>query len=218
MTIKLFWQDPYLAACDTVITGVRAAEVCLRETVFFPFTGGQESDQGTIAGFPVQQAEKRGLEIFYLLPTEHGLLPGQPVRVEIDWQRRYRLMRLHFAAELVLELTTRGIPGIEKTGAHISVGKARLDFGLQESIAPHLPGVLAKAQAIIAQDLAITSAFSNKEAERRYWEIEGFARVSCGGTHLHRTGEVGPLRLKRENPGRGRERIEIFLEDEHEMT
>jgi Ser-tRNA(Ala) deacylase AlaX len=214
MTIKLFWRDPYLAACDTVITRVKAAEVCLRETIFFPFSGGQESDQGTIAGFPVQQAEKRGLEIFYLLPTEHRLLPGQPVRVEIDWQRRYRLMRLHFAAELVLELITREIPGIEKTGAHISVGKARLDFAMKESIAPHLPGLLAKAQAIITQDLAITSAYSDEEAERRYWEIEGFARVPCGGTHLYRTGEVGPLRLKRENPGRGRERIEVFLEDE----
>ncbi len=47
--------------------------------------------------------------------------------------------------------------------------------------------------------------------ERRYWEIAGFARVGCGGTHLRRTGEVGEMTLKRNNIGKGKERIEIYL-------
>ncbi len=55
------------------------------------------------------------------------------------------------------------------------------------------------------------SAFSDQAAGRRYWEVAGFARVACGGTHLRRTGEVGALALRRRNPGRGKERVEITL-------
>lgn len=47
--------------------------------------------------------------------------------------------------------------------------------------------------------------------EKRFWEIEGFAKVSCGGTHVKRTGEVGGMKLKRNNIGKGKERIEITL-------
>ena len=64
---------------------------------------------------------------------------------------------------------------------------------------------------LVGADTAITSAFSDEAAEQRYWEVPGFARVPCGGTHLQRTGEVGEIQLKRKNPGRGKERIEIRL-------
>ncbi|WP_407308653.1 hypothetical protein [Desulfosporosinus sp. SB140] len=53
--------------------------------------------------------------------------------------------------------------------------------------------------------------YVNKESERRFWEIENFGRVSCGGTHLRTTGEVGEIKLKRDNIGRNRELIEIVL-------
>ena len=56
------------------------------------------------------RARKEGLEIFYTLPENHGLLSGQPVEVEIDWDRRYRLMRLHFAAELVGTMLLVAVP------------------------------------------------------------------------------------------------------------
>jgi Ser-tRNA(Ala) deacylase AlaX len=209
MTIKLFWSDPYLRTCDTLVASVSEAAVTLRETVFFAFSGGQESDAGSIDRYPVIEARKSGLEIQYLLPADHGLHPGDAVRVEIDWNRRYRLMRLHFAAELVLELAYRSLPGIEKLGAHIAADKARIDFAWLENIAPALPGLAAEAQALIDRDLEIISAFSDEAAERRTWEIPGFARVPCGGTHLRRTGEVGRLTLKRDNIGKDRERIEV---------
>ena len=66
---------------------------------------------------------------------------------------------------------------------------------------------------MIAADAAIVSAFSDETAERRYWEIAGFARVACGGTHLRRTGEVGRLELRRKNPGKGKERIELYVHE-----
>jgi Ser-tRNA(Ala) deacylase AlaX len=64
---------------------------------------------------------------------------------------------------------------------------------------------------MIEANQEIISAFSDEEKEERYWEIRGFARVPCGGAHLRRTGEIGEIELKRKNPGKGKERIEIYL-------
>ena len=212
MTRKVFWEDPYLTRHDTTIAAVDGAEITVASTIFYAFSGGQESDRGTIGGRPVQDARKQGSEIVYTLPADHGLEPGQAVRIEIDWARRYRLMRLHFAAELVLELFYRSLGAIDKLGAHIAEDKARIDFARQESIAPLLPGFAAEANGLIAADLDIRCAFEDEQNERRYWEIKGFSRVPCGGTHVRRTGEIGPVRLKRNNIGRGKERVEIFLD------
>jgi len=211
MTRKMFWEDPYAATHATVVETVRGPEVTVRSTIFFAFAGGQESDAGTLGGKAVLQARKEGLEIVYTLPEDHGLRPGQPVTMAIDWQRRHRLMRLHFAAELVLELVTRALPGVEKIGAHIAPDKARIDFAWPRPITPLLPGVEAEANRIIQSDLPIRCAFEDEAGERRYWEIEGFSRVPCGGTHVRTTGEIGPVRLKRDNIGKGKERVEIRL-------
>ena len=211
MTNKVFWQDPYRTRLDTTVTGVNGSEVTLAETIFYAFSGGQESDSGSIGGCPVLEARKEGLDIIYTLDDNHNLHSGDPVTVQIDWERRYRLMRLHFAAELVLELTYRAINGVEKIGAHIAQDKSRIDFALNEPISPLLPSLQAQANELIAADHAIVSAFSDEAAQRRTWEIDGFARVACGGTHLKRTGEIGAIRLKRNNIGKGKERIEIYL-------
>ena len=211
MTEKLFWQDPYQTELTTRVNSVDGDRIRLDSTIFYAQSGGQESDAGTIAGLPVLAVIKDGLEIGYQLPADHGLQAGQSVEVTIDWLRRSRLMRLHFAAEIVLELVYRKYPGIEKVGAHISVDKARLDFATDESISADIPELESKANEIIQRDLKIVSEFSDRETERRYWQIEGFSKVPCGGTHVRSTGEVGLLKLKRKNPGKGKERIEVTL-------
>lgn len=211
MTAKLFWADPYQTQLDTHVTRVAGDEVEVAETIFYALAGGQESDSGTIGGHPVLEARRDGLDIRYRLDPDHGLSAGDAVRMTIDWTRRYRLMRLHFAAEIVLELAYRTLGPIEKIGAHIAEDKARIDFLRDTNIAGELPALQEQALELIAADHAIVSAFSDAAAERRYWEVEGFARVACGGTHLKRTGEVGPVALKRNNIGRGKERIEIRL-------
>jgi len=210
MTKKLFWEDPYATSLDTVVESVTQNSIFLGETIFYALSGGQESDTGTIGGYPVLEAKKNGLDIAYVLAEHHTLKPGDPVRVEIDWNRRYSLMRLHFAAEIILELAYQNLTAIEKIGAHISQDKARIDFHWSENISSHFPGLISKANTIISQDLPIISAFSDEPLEKRYWEIPGFARVSCGGAHLKRTGEVGRIDLKRKNIGKGKERIEVF--------
>ena len=166
-------------------------------------------------GLPVLQAEKHGHDIVYTLAAGHGLQPGDAVKVHIDWPRRYRLMRLHFAAELTLETIYRDFDGVQKIGAHIGEHKARIDFALPQPITPHLAAIGAKVQTLIDADSPIISAFSDAANERRYWEVPGYCRVPCGGTHLKHTGEVGRIALKRKNVGKGKERVEILLLDDN---
>ena len=211
MTNKAFWSDPYQTVLETTVATVSGADITLSETIFFAFSGGQESDAGSIAGKTVLAAQRSGLDIVYTLPDDHGLVVGEAALIEIDWVRRYRLMRLHFAAELVLELFYRNLVGVNKVGAHIAPDKARIDFAWPESIAPLLAQIESDANSIISANLEIKKAFDDEPNERRYWEIDGFSRVPCGGTHVRRTGEIGPIKLKRNNKGRGNERVEIYL-------
>lgn len=211
MTHKTFWDDPYLTELETRITSVNGAVITCAETILYAMAGGQESDVGTIGGYPVLDAHKDGLEILYTMPDDHALKVGDSVLMTIDWERRYALMRLHFAAEIVLELAYQNIPTIEKIGAHIAQDKSRIDFVWGKNISAYFPMLEAKAADLIRGDHPIISTFSDPAQERRTWEIDGFARVACGGTHLRRTGEVGEITLKRKNIGKGKERIEIYL-------
>ena len=211
MTEKVFWDDPYLTGLDTVVVSVNGDVVTLASTIFFAESGAQESDEGTIAGLPVLEARAEGLGIAYLMPEGHGLRPGDAVRVEIDGKRREKLRRLHFAAKMVLELVYRAAPGIEKVGAHTSSGKARIDFAYADNVSELFLPILTEVARLVTADLPVTSAFEDEATQRRYWEVAGFARVPCGGTHPRRTGEVGAIVLNRKNPGKGLERIEIRL-------
>ena len=211
MTKKIFWENPYLTELETVIETVQEELVTVRETIFYAFSGGQESDRGTIGGYSVLSAMKDGKQIYYQLPNQHAFQAGDAVHMTIDWERRYRLMRLHFAAELVLELVCHRFPEVVKVGAHIAEEKARIDFLMDQTISPFIMKLQEAAQQIVDADEEIISAFSDEINERRYWKIKAFAKVPCGGTHIKRTSEIGRIRLKRCNPGKGRERIEIYV-------
>lgn len=210
MTKKLFWEDPYLTTIETVVESVFDNSITLRETIFYGFSGGQESDTGTIAGYPVLEARKSGLDLQYILAAGHELKRGDSVLVKIDWDRRYRLMRLHFAAELILELVYRELGQVKKIGAHIAPDKARIDFHWSQNISSLFPRLTSQAQALVDQDMEIISAYADESSQKRYWEVPGFARIPCGGTHLKRTGEVGNIMLKRKNIGKAKERVEVY--------
>lgn len=132
--------------------------------------------------------------------------------MEIDWPRRHRLMRLHFAAELVLEIVTQKY-GLEKVGAHIAETKSRIDFKSDTNVSTYFDEILLVYNDIINRNVPIEKDYSDVENQRRYWKIEGFAQVPCGGTHVNTTAEVGSVTLKRDRPGKGIERIEIRLAD-----
>jgi len=206
---KAFWDNPYQSNLITHVSSVNDNRILFDETIAFSFSGGQESDRAYINGVNVLNSEIESNLIYYTLPEGHGLSVGDKVTMEIDWPRRYRLMRLHFAAELILELVTRKL-GIEKIGAHIAETKARIDFVCDKNISSVLESLLAEYNEIITQNAPIKTGFSDVENQRRYWEIEGLSRVPCGGTHVRSTAEVGAITLKKINIGRGKERIEII--------
>ena len=210
---KTFWDNPYQQSLATKVTSVQGAEIVPAETIIFSFSGGQESDKATINGLPVLGSRMDGNLIYYTLPENHGLAQGDPIHMEIDWPRRNRLMRLHFAAELVLEIVTQKLH-LEKVGAHIAESKARIDFIYDQNISPHFESILGEYSAIIQSNCAIQTGFTDIQTQRRFWKIDGFAEVPCGGTHVKSTAEVGFVKLKREHPGKSIERIEIrLLED-----
>ncbi|MFH0876578.1 MAG: alanyl-tRNA editing protein [archaeon] len=208
---KLFWEDPYLEKVMAVITGLNGNTITLDKTVFYAFSGGQASDSGTIADIKVIEAKKIDREIFYTLESTEGINVGDNVLVSIDWNKRYKIMRLHFAAEIILELVYQNYNRPEKLGANISEDKARIDFFFEGNISGIFSDLIKRAKDIIDANLPIKSSFSDIENEKRYWEIEGFAKVSCGGTHIRHTGEIGSINLKRRRNGINNERIEIYL-------
>lgn len=207
---KVFWENPYQSKLITKIAAIHGNEILFEDTIAYSFAGGQESDKATVNGIPILRSRMEGNLIYYTLPEGHGFSVGDCVIMEIDWPRRNRLMRLHFAAELILEIVTQKF-GFEKVGAHIAEHKARIDFISLESISPKLPEILMAYNKIIDKDLPIEKGYSDFANQRRFWRIENFAQVPCGGTHVDSTAEVGYVTLKREHPGKSIERIEIRL-------
>lgn len=209
---KVFWDNPYQKSLDTIVSKVQSNRVLFEETIAFSFSGGQESDTATINGLLILNSEIEANLIYYTLPEGHGLKVGDKVLMEINWTRRYRLMRLHFAAELILEIVTQKLH-LEKIGAHIAENKARIDFVYDKNISNLFEDILSNYNKIIEKNEVIKTGFTDVQNQRRYWEIEGFGKVSCGGTHVKSTAEVGFVNLKRKNIGGGKERIEISLID-----
>lgn len=228
---KVFWDDPYLARLETTVLSVINDEVVFAETIVFAESGGQESDRGTVNGIPISSSrlDKDTRFIVYTLPINHGLSQGDTVTMEIDWTRRNRLMRLHFACELVLvilnryfcekadtdELTPEEIDTkILKRGAHMSEDQARIDFQYEGDISEFISLITSSFKRIIDEDHPIEKGFLDKETEKRYWYIKGLAMVPCGGTHVRSTKEVGYVSLRRKRPNKGIERLYITLDNE----
>lgn len=124
---KVFWDNPYQRSLTTKIAFEDGNRILLEETIAFSFSGGQESDITTINGVAIIDSIIERDLIYYFVQDGSQFHAGDEVCLGIDWERRYKLMRLHFAAELVLELVTQKF-GIEKIGAHIAQTKARIDF------------------------------------------------------------------------------------------
>ncbi len=208
---KLFWTNPYLTETEAIITSVNENKITLDKTIAYAMSGGQDSDSGTIGVYEIMAAEKQGNEIVYAITPKHNLSIGDNVIVKIDWNKRYCLMKLHFAAELVLELVYQNYNKPNKIGANITKDKARVDFEWKGNISDTFPLLQEKLTELVQGDFEIISDYIDEVNQKRFWEIKGFAKVLCGGTHLKRTAEIGELCLKRKNIGGGKERIEITL-------
>jgi Ser-tRNA(Ala) deacylase AlaX len=211
MVRKIFWEDPYRQRTEAVVTGVQGSEVTLDSTVAFAYYGGQAFDTGTIGVFPIENALYDEGEIRYTLPATHTLKTGDTVPVIIDWERRYTIMKLHFAAELLLVVLSKHFGRHKITRADILEDRAILDFLWEGDISTTFPVLEEELKQLVASDLKIISDYTDREHEKRFWEIPGVAKIPCGGTHLRSTGEIGALVLKHRQNGGGSEGIEIIL-------
>jgi len=211
MTTKnLFWEDPYMKECEAKAVSINGNEVKLDQTIFYAFAGGQQSDSGTINGINVLEARKNGEEILYTLEKEPDFKEGDTVKVVIDWDKRFRIMKLHTAAHIAWFFFERKT-GINKLiGSNVTVDKSRVDYEYSESIAPLLPEVEENTNTYLAEGHKIKTYDDPTKSGRRIWECDGF-KTFCGGTHVENTVEIGKIKLKRKNIGSGKERMEITL-------
>jgi Ser-tRNA(Ala) deacylase AlaX len=235
-TRKLFWENPFLSRARAQVVHVDGSEVRLDRTIVFSFSGGQESDDATLNDTPVVRSRIQEHDIYYMLSpvTPHNLHVGDDVVMQINWERRNRLMRYHMLCELVLVLFNRYFgefeesrelephhidnSGILKVMARMTETSAYVDFD-HDNLTTVLPSIQAELDRIIAANLTIETGYLDEESEQRYWKIAGLATVPCGGTHVRSTGEIGPAVLNRERTGskvtstRKAERIKIRLKN-----
>ncbi len=213
MTKKLFWENPYQVQFDATVTKIIGNSVVLDATCFYPRGGGQVGDTGYLNGVRVVDTQAgEETDIVHILEEKPCFSVGILVHGEIDWIKRYRIMRLHSAAHIVYYLMKEvfGDDCIPASSGLLDEKKERSDylFGVKLD-KEKLNVVEEKANQIIGQGYEIKTWSENSE---RYWKMELFTTMKCGGTHVKNASEIGGIKVKRgKKPGRGRERIEISL-------
>ncbi|MFQ5982340.1 MAG: alanyl-tRNA editing protein [Woeseiaceae bacterium] len=233
MTEELFRHDSYLEECDANVVAVDDDAIVLDQTVFYPTGGGQPGDTGTIrwdggSATVIDTRHGDGGAIRHVVEEGAALpQPGNQVRAVLDWDRRYRHMRMHTALHLLGSILKYGV-----TGGNISAEKSRLDFDMEDTIDKEATGDALKA--LVEEDHPVSCRWiTDEELEAqpdlvrtmsvqppkgagkvRLLEIEGVDLQPCGGTHLKSTGEVGQVRIgKVEKKGKRNRRVNIHLDD-----
>ncbi len=221
MTQLLYQTDSYLKEFDAEIVSVDAESraVVLNRTVFYPGGGGQPCDFGELringVGYSVIRVKKKGADVLHFLGGEADLPEaGATVRGEIDWERRYRLMRTHTAMHILCGVVFRDY-GALVTGGNMEPLKGRMDFEfetmrkelvaeIEEAINREVQAgrevkvaVLPREEAFQIPDLIRTkiNLLPKGIREIRTIEIVGLDLQADGGTHVRNTAEVGALRV-----------------------
>ncbi len=230
----VFRDDAYARRCAATVTAVDERGIRLDATVFYPMGGGQPGDTGRLSlpdgrEIPIVDTLKgpQPDEIVHV-PAPGAPLPqvGAGVTAEIDWERRHRLMRMHSCLHLLCAVVTG-----EVTGGQVGDGKGRLDFNLPDTKLDK-DHIEAELNRLVAEDHPVRPRWISDEelAARpelvrtmsvkppvgqgrvRVLEIEGVDLQPCGGTHVARTGEIGPVQVvKIESKGRQNRRINLAL-------
>ena len=240
-TDLLYYNDSYLRSFSSSVVAVDADTnaVALAETAFFPTGGGQPNDLGTltfdgVVAEVVDVAKRRDGHVWHALAD--GAPPpaaGTTVAGEIDWERRYLLMRIH-SAQHVLNGVIWHEYGAHVTGASMTPGEGRLDFELPSMSQEFARAVEAAVNEQIDRDLEVRVLFlPRSEADRdpslmrlkanlipqsvdplRVIDIVGLDRQADGGTHVASTREIGRVRvLEAKSKGKANKRIRIAVED-----
>jgi len=216
-TKKLFWENPYQTECKAIVTAINGNKVKLNQTIFYAFSGGQASDEGIINNIKVIEAKKEGdkeniIDIEYTLEKEPDFKVGDEVEVIIDKERRRKLRNLHSAAHLLYYLVIEQLGLIKIVGSNINPDKARMDFLYDKPLNELIPTIESNVNNFIQENHPIIMKNDLEKPDLRWWMCKDW-KMPCGGTHVKSTNEIGKIKLKRVNIGKGKERIEIFLEN-----
>jgi misacylated tRNA(Ala) deacylase len=217
VTELLYQQDAYVKVFDAVVTDVSEHGVVLDTTAFYPSGGGQPCDYGILRSsdhtWSVTQVSKAAGEIWHQL---EGELPsiGLQLKGEIDWERRYQLMRTHTAMHILCGVIWRDYKA-SVTGGNMQPLRGRMDFEFEtmrkelvEEIEEKINLEVEASRKVKIQFLPREEAFKIPDLIRtkinllppsiqivRVVEIEGLDLQADGGTHVANTGEVGEIRI-----------------------
>jgi misacylated tRNA(Ala) deacylase len=235
VTALLYESDSYLRRFEACVIETKGAQIALDRTAFYPRGGGQPSDTGTILidgqTRPVLRVRQEGGVVWHQVAADPPRL-GSTIVGEINWCRRYQLMRTHTALHILCGVIWRDF-GALVTGANMQPLQARMDFELEhmsatfardiedrintEALAAHeiRIAILPRDRAFRIRDLIRTKVNLLPEhvTDVRTVEIMGLDLQADGGTHVGNTREVGTIRVVgHESKGRVNKRLRIRLE------
>ena len=236
MTEEIFREDAYAKSCDARISAVHEKGIELDRTVFYYESGGQPGDLGSLSvkttgiiNIVDTQKDKLNDRILHV-PESKGLAlsVGDVVSADINWKRRYRLMRMHSALHALCAVVPAQV-----TGAKVDVEKSRIDFN-PDGVSVEKISIQSAVDTLIAEDRPIDARWIAEEDLVRQPElvrsmsvspplgtgwirlvgIDGVDLQPCGGTHVASTKEIGKLVIgKIENKGKHNRRVNVRLED-----
>lgn len=217
MTKPIYHEDAYIREFDALVVESSERGVVLDQSAFFPGGGGQARDTGSLlsqeAGSQVIKFKRADGKLWHVL-NEQVFSDGQQVHGEIDWERRYQIMRTHTAMHILCGVIWRDY-GASVTGGNMEPLRGRMDFEfesmkrelvdeIQEKINLEVEAardvrtdVLPREAAFQIPDLIRTKINLLPEGitEVRTVEIVGLDLQADGGTHVANTSEVGKIRI-----------------------
>lgn len=230
MESALYMDDSYIKEFEAVVESVRdGLHVTLDRTAFYPQGGGQPFDTGIIVRngeeFPVVSVRKADGKISHEV-SKAGLKEEDKVTGRIDWERRYKFMRMHTAAHL-LSAVMHSLDKALITGNQIDLDKTRVDYNLAEFDQEKIKQYIEKVNRIIERDLPVNVSYMDREEAMkipgmvklagalppsvtilRIVEIPGVDMQADGGTHVKSLKEIGTVEFVRaENKGKDNRRV-----------
>lgn len=223
-TVRLYYDDATLARFSATVTGIGGdgRVVYLDRTAFYPTSGGQPHDLGSLADVALVDVVDEEARIAHHLAEPLGLPVGAMVVGQVDLRRRVDHMQQHTAQHLLSALLTDEY-GWETVSVHFGDDASTVDVACSEGIeAAVLEGIERRANVLAMENRAVTVSYedaatveglrkaSDRTGTLRIVTIDGLDKSACGGTHVSRTAEIGSILLRRSERTRGHTRLEFI--------
>jgi alanyl-tRNA synthetase len=220
MTERLFYTDSYLTEfrARVVERSPDGRRIYLDRTAFYPTSGGQAFDTGSIAGAPVVDVVDEGERIAHVLG---GAVDLDEVECRLDWQRRFDHMQQHSGQHL-LSAVMAELFQISTLSVHFGAGSSTLDLDTASLSPDQVRAAELRANQAVFENRPVSVLFgdstedlglrkvSDRAGVLRVISIEGLDRSACGGTHVRATGEIGPVLIRKLDRVRSAVRVEFL--------